>query len=47
VMRNLRQAGADAGKRDSGVALVAADGVFVTCVAPRAENTLSFLVAAY
>jgi hypothetical protein len=47
VMRNLRQARADAGKRDSGVALVAADGVFVTCVLPREENTLSFLVAAY
>jgi hypothetical protein len=47
VMRGLRQARGDAGKRDSGVALVAADGVFVTCVAPREENTLSFLVATY
>jgi hypothetical protein len=47
VMRNLRQARTDAGKRASGVALVAADGVFVTCVAPHDENTLSFLVAAY
>jgi hypothetical protein len=47
VMRGLRQARADAGKKDSGVALVASDGVVVTCVSSPGEDISSFLVAAY
>jgi hypothetical protein len=46
VTKNLRQAHADAGKDNAGVAIVASQGLVVSCVSPRGTNTLSFLVAA-
>jgi hypothetical protein len=46
VIQNLRQAHADAGKDSAGVAIVASQGLVVSCVSPRGTNTLGFLVAA-
>jgi hypothetical protein len=46
VTKNLRQAHADAGKDNAGVAIVASQGLVVPCVSPRGTNTLSFLVTA-
>ena len=46
TIKKLRQAHADAGKDNAGVAIVASEGLVVTCVSPRGANTLSFLVAA-
>ena len=44
VMRNLRLAYAQAGKGNLGIALVASDGLVVTCVLPHGAN--NFLIAA-
>lgn len=46
VLRGLRQAYADASKQNLGIAQSISDGLTVTCIALRGENTLSFLVAA-
>jgi hypothetical protein len=46
VIKNLHQAHADAGKDNAGVAIIASEGLVVTCVSPRGTNTLGFLVAA-
>jgi hypothetical protein len=46
VVHDLRQAHAEARKENRGVALVASDGLVVTCVLPHGANTLSFLIAA-
>ncbi len=46
VMRSLHRAQAEAGKETYGVGFIVADGLAISCVAPRDSNTLSFLVAA-
>lgn len=46
AMRSLHRAQVEAGKETYGVGFVVADGLAISCVAPRDSDTLSFLVAA-